>query len=129
MDDDKTITIKDGRTVRLVFNDGSITAHDSSGNKIGEIGFNIQEGDAHHGMPDIIDLYDADVNEDYRRQGIAREAVLFAQEMTGIDIITAPHFADTMKNNGNFLTSDGAALIQSLRRDGIVQSHQNDSDD
>jgi ribosomal protein S18 acetylase RimI-like enzyme len=124
--EEKEITLKDGRQVRLLAEDGRVIAYDSQGSHVGCVGYRIQDGDYHHGMPDVLELYDADVVENYRCQGIATECVRFAVETTGIEFVTAPHVTDTTRTSGNYLTADGAALVASLRAKGIVAPHQND---
>lgn len=127
--EEKLITLKDGRQVRLVEVGSDIVVHDAQGARIGYLGYTLQEGDYQHGMPDVLNLYDVEVDEDYRRQGIATECVMFAVEITGAEAVTAPHFTDTSKMNGNYLTPAGAALVASLRAKGIVAPHRNDLPD
>jgi GNAT superfamily N-acetyltransferase len=127
--EEKTITTKDGREVRLVNDGGDIVVRDGQGTEIGRLGYTHQEGDYRRGMPDVLSLRDVEIDEAYQRQGIATECVLFAQEITGAEAVIAPHFIDSAKINGNFLTDDGSAFIASLRAGGIVAPHPNDSPD
>ncbi|MBL1421443.1 MAG: hypothetical protein COC24_013115 [Alphaproteobacteria bacterium] len=127
MTETKEIAIKNGEMITLSAHVNSIKAHTKNGVKIGELGFDIPE--VFHSERQYIDLYDVDVNIKYQHNKIATKMVLFAKETFDIDLITAPHHTDSMKLNGNMLTTDGANFIHYLRDKGIVAQHPNDRED
>ena len=123
--EETTIQTKDGRAIRLEDTGSEIVAYDGR-TKIGELTYIFREGDPDDRIPDSCALHSVEVDPAYREQGIATECLRFLLEITGLSCATAPHFTDTQKVNGNYLTGDGAGFVAAMRKDRLVCPHQND---
>ena len=126
MDETVDYRLSTGKVVRLEYDESDVTVLCPNGKKIGRLGLRFREGEPSLNEPDYIEFYDAEIDNDWRREGIARRAVQFALEATTAACVLAPHHTDTMKLNGNMLTTDGAALVERLREEGLIAPHVND---
>ena len=110
---------KDGRTYFVQGDLGVVRAFDNNDTIIAELLFIVHEGDGK--MPDSVSFYSADTNENWQRQGVATACFEYARRhfYDGLSI-SAPSRTDSAKIDGNYVTADGYALNESLRRKGWV---------
>jgi GNAT superfamily N-acetyltransferase len=62
--------------------------------------------------------YSIDVHRDYRRAGIGKRLVQMAFESLGV--IQLPKQHGTMRDDGNYVTGDGAGLMRACQEEGWV---------
>lgn len=127
----KTYKTKDGRlvTIKGEWNE-DIIALDETGDKIGALALCVRQND-YPPHREYVWFSHAEVNADWQKQGIATACICLARDEIYGDnmIICAPSRLDTMKENGNALSIEGARLVGRLRELGYIAPDPADRND
>lgn len=119
MDKPNQITVN-GKSYYIVVDHASAIAKDISGKEVGQVGFIFYEGDYHRGLKDHVELYDANVIEEWRRHRVAFNCVLAIHDYFDEITMSAPSRTDITSIDGNSLSADGMKFVADLRDKKLI---------